>query len=169
MDTISRENSSSYLPVAGVLVGVIALLIGGVALVKVSSLGKRVPENLPDQLTSLESDTRNAASAADKTAKDLQTLRSSTQSAFDQIGPELANLKASIAKLEEAAKARAASPKASKGGSEKVAGPGEYSVKPGDTGMKISKATGVSLSDLESLNPGINWRKLRAGQVIKTK
>ena len=66
MDTISRENNSSYLPVAGVLVGVLALIIAGVALVKVSSLGKRVPENLPDQLASLESSSSTAATAADK-------------------------------------------------------------------------------------------------------
>ena len=37
MDTISRESNSSYLPVAGVLVGVVALIIGVTALVKVSS------------------------------------------------------------------------------------------------------------------------------------
>jgi LysM repeat protein len=170
MDTISRESNSSYLPVAGVLVGVVALIIGVTALVKVSSLGKRVPEDLPDKLASIETDSRNAAASADKASKDIVSLTRSTQSAFDSIGPEIGGMKASIAKLEEAAKARAAAPKASKGGeAAAVAGPGEYVVKPGDTGTKIAKATGVSLADLEAANPGIDWRRLRIGQKIKTK
>jgi LysM repeat protein len=169
MDTISRDNNSSYLPVAGVLVGVLALIIAGVALVKVSSLGKRVPENLPDQLASLESSSSAAATAADKASKDIVQLTRSTQAAFDSIGPEIGNLKASITKLEEAAKARAAAPKAAKGGEARAAGPGEYVVKPGDNGMKIVKATGVSLNELETLNPGIDWKHLRIGQTVKTK
>lgn len=170
MDTISRESNSSYLPVAGVLVGVVALILGAVALVKVSSLGKKVPEDLPDRLASIETDSRNAAASADKAGKDVVSLTRSTQSAFDSIGPEIGGMKASIAKLEEAAKARAVAPKAAKGGeAAAVAGPGEYVVKPGDTGTKISKATGASLADLEAANPGIDWRRLRVGQKIKTK
>ena len=170
MDTISRDNNSSYLPVAGVLVGVLALIIAGVALVKVSSLGKRVPENLPDQLASLESSSNAAATAADKASKDIVQLTRSTQAAFDSIGPEIGNLKASITKLEEAAKARAAAPKAvGKGGEARPVGPGEYVVKPGDTGTKISKAVGVSVAELEAVNPGIDWKRLRIGQTIKTK
>jgi LysM repeat protein len=169
MDTISRESNSSYLPVAGVLVGVVALIIGVTALVKVSSLGKRVPEDLPDKLASIETDSRNAAASADKASKDIVSLTRSTQSAFDSIGPEIGGMKASITKLEEAAKARAAAPKAAKGEAAAVAGPGEYVVKPGDTGTKIAKATGASLADLEAANPGIDWKRLRIGQKIKTK
>lgn len=167
MDTISRENNSSYLPVAGVLVGVLALIIAGVALVKVSSLGKRVPENLPDQLASLESNVSSAATAADKASKDIGALTRSTQAAFDSIGPEIGNLKAAITKLEEAAKARAAAPRAAKGGEPVVAGPGEYVVKPGDTGVKIARALGVSLADLQTVNPSVEWNRLHIGQKIK--
>ncbi len=173
MDTISRESSSSsYLPVAGVLVGVLALIVAAAALIKTSSLGKRVPENLPDQLASIESKADNATSVADKANQNISKLQGSVQSAFDSIGPEIGNIKASVQKLEEAAKARTVAPKAAKGaaGAEPaVAGPGEYVVKPGDNGMKIAKATGVSLSELESVNPGIDWRHLRVGQKIKTK
>ena len=170
MDTISRENSSSYLPIAGVLVGVLALIVAAAALIKVSSLGKRVPENLPDQLTSLESESRGASAAAEKANANIAKLQTSVQSAFDSIGPEIGGIKASIAKLEEAAKARAVAPKAAKGGGEaKAAGPGEYVVKSGDNGMKIVRATGVSLSELETLNPGIDWKHLKVGQTVKTK
>lgn len=170
MDTISRESNSSYLPVAGVLVGVLALILGGIALVKVSSLNKRVPEDLLDRLTSAESDARNAASAADKASKDIISLTRSTQSAFDSIGPEIGGLKDSVKKLEDAAKARVVAPRAAKGSGEAaVAGPGEYVVKPGDTGTKIAKATGVPIAELEAANPAIDWRRLKVGQKVKTK
>lgn len=167
MDTISRENNSSYLPIAGVLVGVLALIVAAAALIKVSSLGKRVPENLPDQLASLESKADSTASAADKASKDIVALTRSTQAAFDSIGPEIGNIKASVAKLEESAKARVVAPKA-KSGATAVAGPGDYVVQPGDTGTKIAKATGVSVAALEAANPGIDWRRLKVGQTIKT-
>jgi len=170
MDTISRESNSSYLPVAGVLVGVLALIIAAAALIKANSVGKKVPDGLADRLASVESSSSNASSAADKANANIAKLQSSVQSAFDSIGPEIGNIKASIAKLEEAAKARVVAPKAvgAKGGEPKVAGPGEYVVKPGDTGTKISKATGVSVAELETANPGIDWRHLRVGQTIKT-
>ena len=166
MDTISRENNSSYLPIAGVLVGVLALIVAAAALIKVSSLGKRVPENLPDQLASIESKADSTAAAADKASKDIGVLTRSTQAAFDSIGPEIGNIKASVTKLEEAAKARAVAPKA-KSGEPAVAGPGEYVVKPGDTGVKIARAVGASLGDLQSVNPNVEWNRLKVGQKLK--
>ncbi len=172
MDTISRESSSSsYLPVAGVLVGVLALIISAFALIKTSSVGKRI-DGMNDQLTGIESKANDATAAADKANQNIAKLQTSVQSAFDSIGPEIGSIKASIQKLEDAAKARpVAQVKGPKGaaGEPAAAGPGEYVVKPGDTGMKIAKATGVSLADLEAANPGVDWRKLRVGQKIKTK
>ncbi len=171
MDTISRESSSSYLPVAGVLVGVLALIISAFALIKTSSVGKQVSA-LADQQANIESRANDAASGADKANANIAKLQTSVQSAFDSIGPEIGAMKASIQKLEDAAKARpAAAPKGAKGTAAEpaVAGPGEYVVKPGDTGMKIAKATGVSLSELEAANPGIDWKRLRVGQKIKTR
>jgi LysM repeat protein len=167
MDTISRDSSSSYLPVAGVIVGVVALVVAAAALFKANSVGKRVPEDLPDQLASLKTNSDTAAAAADKSAKDIVTLKNSIQSAFDSIGPEIGNMKASIAKLEEAAKARAAAPRAAKGGEPVVAGPGEYVVKPGDTGVKIARAIGASLADLQAVNPNVDWNRLKVGQKIR--
>jgi LysM repeat protein len=169
MDTISRDSNTSYLPVAGVLVGVLALIVGAAGLFKANSVGKKVPDDLTDQLASLKSSSDGAAAAASKASSDIVTLKNSVQSAFDSIGPEIGNMKASIATLEAAAKARVAAPKAAKGGEPAVAGPGEYVVKPGDTGMRIAKATGVSIQQLEAANPGINWNRLRVGQTIKTK
>lgn len=48
-----------------------------------------------------------------------------------------------------------------------VAGPGEYVVKSGDTGTKIAKANGVSISALTAVNPGVNFSKLKVGQKLK--
>jgi len=171
MDTISRETNSSYLPVAGVLVGGLALILGIVALVKVGSLSKRVPEDLQDKLSSLDSDTRNAAAAADKASKDIVSLQHTSQAAFDMIGPEIGGLKDSVKKLEDSAKAHAVARAAHANGegAATAAGPGEYVVKPGDTGTKIAHETGVSITQIEALNAGIDWKHLRVGQKVKTK
>ena len=40
-------------------------------------------------------------------------------------------------------------------------------VKPGDSGMKIANANGVSLGDLQAVNPGVNWNGLKPGQKLK--
>jgi len=42
-----------------------------------------------------------------------------------------------------------------------------YAVKAGDGGAKIARANHLTLADLQALNPGVNWAKLRVGQVIK--
>jgi LysM repeat protein len=48
-----------------------------------------------------------------------------------------------------------------------VAGPGEYVVKAGDSGAKIARANGCSLTDLQKVNPNVNWTKLKPGDKIK--
>ena len=40
MDTISRENNSSMLPVGGIIVGVVALLLSGYAAMSLSKVNK---------------------------------------------------------------------------------------------------------------------------------
>lgn len=169
MDTISRENNS-MLPVGGIIVGVIALLLGGYSAITLSKVNRTLAEHQPkiDKVDAVESQATSAAAAADKSAKEYQGLRTSTQEAFNQVGAELGNLRASITKLEEAAKKPApVAEKGKKGGGPVVAGPGEYVVKAGDGGTKIAKAHGVSVADLQAVNPGVNWSKLSVGQKIK--
>jgi len=48
-----------------------------------------------------------------------------------------------------------------------VAGKDEYVVKGGDTGTKIATATGFSVKQLEAVNPGVDWTKLKVGQKLK--
>jgi len=167
MDTISRENNS-MLPVAGVVVGVLSLLIGGYALVKVSSLQKQVAthEEKVSKIDGIESTVNSASAAADKAARDITSLNRSTQDAFNTVAASLGTIQASVTKLEESQKKPAAA--AAKGSKEPaVAGPGEYIVKGGDTGAKIARAQGVTLADLISVNPGVDWTKLKVGQKVK--
>lgn len=166
MDTISRENNS-MLPVAGVIVGVLALIVGGYAAIKASSLQKQVAaqEEKVAKIDGIESQLGSVSAAADKSAKDISSLSRTTQEAFNTVAATLTNHQASITKLEEAAK----KPVAAKGksGEPVVAGPGEYVIRGGDTGAKIARAQGVSLADLMAVNPEVNWNKMHVGQKIK--
>jgi LysM repeat protein len=171
MDTISRENNS-MLPVGAIIVGVIALLLGGYAAITLSKVNKTLDEQDAKiaKVEALEQTANAAASSADRAAKDVAKLRSETQAGFDQVGPLLGDLRAAVTKLEEATKRPAAAPAGTtkKGGGEPpVAGPGEYVVKAGDTGMKIANANGVSLGDLQAVNPGVNWNNIKPGNKLK--
>ena len=167
MDTISRENNS-MLPVGGIIVGVIALLLGGYSAIKLSSVNRTLAaqEEKLARFETLEAQGSATAAASEKATRDLSALTRSTQDAFNQVGAELGNLRGSITKLEESAKApvRVAG---KTGGAPAVAGPDEYIVKGGDTGVKIANSKGVSLSDLLAVNPGVNWNHLAVGQKIK--
>lgn len=174
MDTISRENNS-MLPVGAIIVGVIALLLGGYAAITLSKVNKTLAEQEGKlaKVEALEATANSAATSAEKTSKELASLRSQTQAGFDQVGPLLGELRASVTKLEDAAKkpvvaaAEKGKEKGKKGGAPAEAGPGEYIVKPGDSGVKIATANGVSLGDLQAVNPGVSWTSLKVGQKIK--
>jgi LysM repeat protein len=168
MDTISRENNS-MLPVAGIVVGVLSLLVGGYAAIKASSLQKAVAaqEEKVARIDSVEQQIGTVQSSVDKTSRDISSLSRTTQEAFNTVAADLGNIHASITKIEESQKKPA--PAAAKSGSNgpAVAGPGEYVIKGGDTGSKIARAEGVPLADLMAVNPGVNWSGLRVGQKIK--
>lgn len=166
MDTISRENNS-MLPVGAIIVGVIGLLLGGYSAIKLSSVNRTLAmqEERIAKIDTLESQAGTAAAASEKATRDLSALSRSTQDAFNQVGAELGNLRTAITKLEETAKAPVAARAA--GGAPAVAGPDEYIIKSGDTGAKIAREKGVSLPDLQAVNPGVNWNRLAVGQKIK--
>ncbi len=172
MDTISRENNS-ILPIAGVFVGVLALLLSGLALMKLSTANRSIGElkdsvakidNLEAEVHAASSSADQAKSSADNANRGIASLQSSTQQAFTSVATELSNMKGEIEKIH--APRAAANGKGDKGGPV-VAGKGEYVIKAGDTGAKIARANGVSIQDLKSVNPGVNWSKLSVGQKIK--
>ena len=172
MDTISRENNS-MLPVGAIIVGVIALLLGGYAAITLTKVNRTLAEQEAKfaKLDQIETMANAAANSSEKMGKDYQNLRTSTQDAFNTVSTELIRISGSLAKLEESAKKPV--PAASKDGKEKkgaepaVAGPGEYVVRPGDSGTKIANANGVSIGDLQAVNAGVNWNSLKPGQKLK--
>jgi nucleoid-associated protein YgaU len=176
MDTISREPSPSYLPIAGLIAGLVGLLLGGIALANASKAGKAAAaaaEQAAGQVArieALEGRIDGIAANSDTALRNFTSLRSSMQENFNVVAAELGKSNAEITKLQEAfSKVGSGRSAPSSGGASApaVAGPGEYLVKAGDTGMKISAANGVSWADLQSVNPGVNWNGLRVGQALK--
>lgn len=171
MDTISRESSPSYLPIAGLIAGLVGMLLGGIALANASKAGKTAlaadekVTALAARIDGIEASVSEARSAADRSSSNIASLQRSTQEAFTAVAGEIGKVNGEIAKLQEAAS------KPSKAGGAKsgpaVAGPDEYVIVGGDTGAKIARAKGVALSDLISVNPGVNWTGLKVGQKIK--
>jgi LysM repeat protein len=173
MDTISRENNS-MLPVGGIIVGVVALLIGAYAAITVSSLKKQVAghEEKVAKIDDIGSQAAAAAADASKANRDVAAVRKETNEAFGTVGNYLTELRTSVTKLEDAQKkpthAAPGAPGAPKTSEPPTAGPDEYIVKPGDTsGAKIARDHNVSLSDLMAVNPSVNWTKLKVGDKLK--
>jgi LysM repeat protein len=172
MDTISRENNS-MLPVGGIVVGVIGLLLGGIALLQISKVNKTLAEHQAkvDLVDGIKAQAESAAASAEKATKDNVALARQTQDAFTQVGDALGKINGAITEIKEAAKKPApvvADKKGGKSSGPVVAGPGEYIVKAGDvSGTKIAKAQGVSIDDLKAVNPGVDWSKLKLGQKLK--
>ena len=167
MDTISRENNS-LLPMGGVIIGAVALIIGGYAAVSLSKVKGMVAQQQDkvNRIDDIASQVSSAAAASDKAARDITTLQNSTQAAVNQLGTELATIDEKLKHMEEAHVAKV--PKGAKGGgAPAVAGPGEYIVKSGDTGSKIAKANGTTVTALSEVNPGISWSHLKVGQTLK--
>ena len=172
MDTISRESNSSILPIGGLIAGVLGVLLAVVALFKLSTVTKTQAVH-GDQLArveSLETQVRTAVATAENAAKAntaVNQLAKQTNDAFAQVANELTSVRADLAKAQEAVKSAPKAAAAAKSAGPVVAGPDEYVVKSGDTGTKIATANGVSLADLNAVNPGINWNRIAIGQKIK--
>ncbi len=167
MDTISRENNS-MLPVGGLIVGVIGLLLGGIALVQISKVNKTIADNQAkiDKIDAIEQQANTAAATADKAVRDGKATFDSTQKAFNDVATMIAEVKGSVIKLEDSMKKPVAAAKPGSSGPV-VAGPGEYVVKGGDSGAKIAREHGVSLSDLMAVNQGVDWTHMKPGQKLK--
>lgn len=167
MDTISRENNS-MLPVGGIIVGALALIISIYAAVSLSKVKRAQAEQAEkvSRIETIEAQISNAAAASEKASQGVSSLSRSTQDAVTQIGNMIGEQNAKIAKLEEAAKARPVAA-ARTGSTPAVAGPDEYIIKSGDTFAKVARAQGVSLADIQTVNPGVDSSKLKVGQKIK--
>jgi LysM repeat protein len=166
MDTISRENNS-MLPAIGIAVGAVALLLSAYSAINISKVKVTLAahEDKLAGLPDIASQASAAAAKADAVNTNLNKIATETQGAFTAVGTEIGNLKGEIAKLEESHKEGPAMGRHGHGGPA-VAGPGEYVVKPGDTLAKIARGNGVSLSDLKSVNEGVDSKHLKVGQKL---
>jgi LysM repeat protein len=165
MDTISRENNS-MLPVAGIIVGIIALALGLYSAVSLSKVRNQLAQQQEkvDKIDDIASQASAASAKADSVKTTLDSVVKQTQDAFNGVGNTLGTLQAQVAKLEEARKGGGVrGPR----GEAVVAGPGEYIIKSGDTLARIARANGCSLSELQAVNPGVDSRHLRVGQKIR--
>jgi len=164
MDTISRDSNTSYAPIAAVIVGLLALVLSIVGLVKISAINKEVTA-VKSLSETAQNDARTAVSTAESARTSVTTLATQTQRAFDTVTAELGNLRTSVNKLETAPAPKASS--GVSGAASATAEPGTYIVKSGDTGVKIAKAAGVSLPDLMAANPDVDWNRLKVGQKLR--
>lgn len=176
MDTLSRDSSSSsnIAPLAGLFAAVIALILAIVALLQLNSVKKTVAahEEGVAKIASIEEQVGRAVSKSDLDTA-IKKLSEGIQSVFDnQVGPEIGKMKASIAKLEEAAAKKAVAAPAGKPGA--AAAPtgvmnadGTYTIASGDNLSRIAAKFGTTVDAIEAENPGIDPRRLRVGQKIR--
>jgi LysM repeat protein len=164
MDTISRENNS-VLPIAGVILGAVALLLAGYSALGLSKVRTKLDTDQVeiDKIEDISSQASSASAAATQASKDVASAVQQTQAAFTSVANTIGTLQASISKLEESQKR----PAAHGAHSTAVAGPDEYIIKSGDTGRKIARANGVTVADLLAVNPDVDWKHLKVGQKIK--
>jgi LysM repeat protein len=167
MDNISRDSNSSILPVAGVVVGVLALILSAVALAKIGSTKTDLAAQITtvgDKSDSALAAARDASTKTDGLAKTVARA-SDVQTVVTQIGAEISRIDGEVKAIKESSSKKASV--TTKNGEPLVAGKDEYIVKSGDVGSKIAKATGFSTSAIAEVNPGIDWSKLKVGQKLK--
>ena len=168
MDTISRENSPSYLPIVSLIAAIVAAGLALGAMVKAGHTETNLEtaqKDLGDRVSAVET-TATVASAAAKAAAsraELNDIASKLAGNQNTLNDNFEVLKKEIADMKKPSAAN-------KGPTSKetaVAGKDEYIVKSGDTGSSIAKANGVSLTALMAVNPSIDWKKMHVGDKIK--
>jgi LysM repeat protein len=168
MDTISRDNNSGgLLPWAGAILGGIGLLLGGIALAKTSALGTKVDDNNA-AINTRVGDVETKAQSAYKAAQDVSNYTKENIAPWiTQAGQVITALQDDVRVLKT--KPVASTPNATSNGNKGpvTAGKDEYVVKAGDIGSSIARATGFSIKDIEAVNPGLDWTKLRPNQKLK--
>lgn len=159
------------MPLAGVILGVIALLLGIFTMVKANKIEKTVTAQGDEiaKIATIESEVRSATA---KSESDMKNLRDGIQNALNQVGTEIGAIRTQMTKMEEDMKKRPAAAAGSKAGAGPVAtgvknADGTYTVAAGDTPSKIARKFGTSVDAILSENPGLEPNRLRVGQKIR--
>ena len=94
------------LPIGGIIVGLVGVILGGLALAQASKANKAVAEHQPkiEKIDGIEASASGAAASSERAAKEVRELRNSTQEAFNAVGGKLGEFQTSITKLEDAMK-----------------------------------------------------------------
>lgn len=159
------------MPMAGVILGAIALLLGIFTMVKATKVEKAVTAQGDEiaKIASLESEVRSAAA---KSENDLRNLREAVQKAFNDVTTTFADVNGKLAKMEEAMKKPAPAPAGAKAGA--AAAPtgvmnpdGTYTVAAGDNLTRIAAKFGQRVDAILAENPGLEPTRLRVGQKIR--
>lgn len=170
MDTISRENNPSILPMVGAILGGLACVLAVVAIVKASPVKKLSTEveSLNSQVQSVSGDISAAKDAANRANSFASSLAKQTQDGFNQVSTAMETMRQDINKLAtlKTAPAKAAKEGAAGGAAEKAGPGGDYTIKAGDTPAKIARAHGVTTDAILAANPGLEPTKLKVGQKI---
>ena len=157
------------LPIAGIIVGAIGLVVGLYAAITAGNIKRHLTDDYDPKIAQID-DINSKASAAEAAAQQannsISDMSQKVTTAFNQVGTAIGDLKTELGKV-EAAQTRPAGHGRHGVEGPVVAGPGEYIVKPGDSGMKIARANGVSLHALMAVNPGVNWHRLHPGEKLK--
>jgi LysM repeat protein len=123
---------------------------------------------LAARVNDLETELRKTVTASEQATNRINKVAGDTNTAFKQFSDAFTELRNDVAAVKEAAAQPApVQTAAATQAGPAVAAPGEYIVKSGDTGSKIARAAGVSLSALMAVNPSVNWNRLGVGQAIK--
>lgn len=160
------------MPMAGVILGAIALLLGIFTMVKATKVEKAVTAQGDEiaKIASLESEVRSAAA---KSENDLRNLREAVQKAFNDVTTTFADVNAKLAKMEEAMKKPAPAPAGGKAGAAAAAPTGvmnpdgTYTVAAGDNLTRIAAKFGQRVDAILAENPGLEPTRLRVGQKIR--
>ena len=175
MDTISSDNndSFSYLPILALIVCLIAGVLGGVALAKVSNINQSLSEQsaVADRVDALETELRKTSTSAVEATARINKVAGETNAAFKSFSDAFTELRTSVEEMHPQPApaqqvANSAPAESSSGSSAPATAAGTYTVKGGDTGSKIARNAGISLNALLNANPGVNWNRIGIGQVL---
>jgi len=160
------------MPLAGVILGGIALVLGIFTMVKATKVDKAVTAQGDEiaKIATLETEIRSASA---KSETDLRNLRENIQKAFNDVSATFADVNTKLGKIEEAMKKPA--PQAANGGKAGatpaptgVLNPdGTYTVAPGDNLTRIAAKFGQRVDAILAENPGLEPTRMRAGQKIR--
>lgn len=147
-----------------VVLALVGVVLGGAGLY--SSLSNR--DDVAAVKAKMETDLGGGAAQLDS---DLSMTKTKIQTAFSQLGSDVASLREQLSN----SMARATSPKAAAGvkqgaGEQPLDPNGTYhKIRPGDLLGRVAKQYGTTVAAIEALNPGIDSKHMKLGQKVRVK